>query len=286
MKYGAHVYVWQERYGDEELAALLGRAVALGLDFVEVSVGDDLHFDAVLLGRRASALGLELGVSPGGLWPMQCDVSSDDAGERAMGVAWHRRALDVCGECGAVAYAGGLYGHPGRVGPRPLSRKQKLRLAECLHDLAEYAAGRGTRMALEPMSHFRTHVANTPAQVIELIELADHEGLSCLFDTFHAVTEVESFAGAIADAMPRLWGLHACASHRGVPGTGILPWDEIIGALKAHGWDGYVAFESYNSTDRGGEFAFSRGLLHNVCPDGDAFVRAARAFIEAKFAQA
>ena len=281
LKYGAHVFVWFDRYGDNDLAGLLQKAQGLGLAFLEVSVGDDMHFDAELLGRRASSLGIELVISPGGLWPMECDISLADKRDRERGLAWHKRALDGAGACGALAYAGAIYGHPGRVGPRPPSQAEKECIADGLHELAEYGAERNVLVALEPMSHFRTHVANEPRQLNELIRLADHKNIRIQLDTYHLATEVGSYAEAIGEAMPRLWSVHACESNRGVPGTGILPWDEILGGLKAHRWDGHVAFESYNSSVRRGEFAFSRGMFHNVCPDGDEFVRAALAFISA-----
>ena len=42
-------------------------------------------------------------------------------------------------------------------------------------------------------------------------------------------------------------------------------------------FDGYVGLEGYNSSI--GDFAFERGMFHNVCPDGDDFVRRGIAFL-------
>jgi len=133
------------------------------------------------------------------------------------------------------------------------------------------------------MSHYRTHIANTPRQINELVHLADHPNIFSLLDTYHLAREVSSFADAVAEMAPRLWCVHACENNRGAPGTGLLPWDEIVGALVRHQWDGYIGFESYNSRCAGGEFAYSRGMFHDVCPDGDAFVRSAKVFLESKF---
>jgi len=284
MKYGANIYVWAERFTDEDLLFTLDRAARLGLSFLEIPVGDDVQFDAARVGKSAAELGIELMLSPGGLWPMECDISLADAEQRQQGVLWHKRALDRCGECGAMAYAGAIYGHPGHIGPRPPDDAEVARIAAALHELAEHAQSRGARLVLEPMSHFRTHVANTPRQVLNLIDQADHANISILLDTYHMVTEVTSYGRAIMDASPRLWGMHACDNNRGAPGTGLVPWDEIVKALRDCRWDGHIGFESYNSRVRDGEFAYSRRMFHNVCPDGDAFVRAARQFMETKFA--
>lgn len=277
MKYGAHCYLWTDYWSDAQVY-LLDTAKELGLDVMELAIGDDVHFTPQLTRQRAESLGLDLIISPGGLWPIACDLSSDLQPERARGLAWHKRQVDLAGELGAVAYAGALYGHPGVVKRRRRPDSEYPRIAEGLHALAEYAAGQGTRIALEPMSHFRTHVANTPQQIMQLIELADHPNLYVLLDTYHLLTEIRDYADAVRTARARLWGIHACENDRGVPGGGLVPWQAIFGALVEIGFEGYVGFETYNSSL--GDFAFQRGMFHNVCPDGNRFVREALTFVK------
>jgi len=279
--FGAHAYIWSGQVDDAVLDGLLDRCLALGLGFLEVPVGDDMRFTASRLGAAARERGVALVLSPGGEWPMWADLSLADAADRRRALDWHQRQVDLCAACGAVAYTGALYGHPGRVLRTPQDDGERSAIAAGLHELARHAAATGVALALEPMSHFRTHVANTPGQVLELIRRADHPNLRVLLDTYHLCTEVPSFRAAIEEALPVLWGIHACENHRGVPGTGILPWTEIAAALRERHWAGYVGFESYNSSFDEGRFAISRGMFHNVCPDGDAFVRQAKAFLSA-----
>ncbi len=270
MKYGAHCYIFVERWSDETLA-VLDEARSLGLDCFEIAIGDDVHFTAQFTRRRAEAVGLELIVSPGGHWPVEYDLSADDPADRRRGLAWHCHQIDLAAELGATAYTGALYGHPGTVMRRLPPPDEYPRTAEGLHRLGEYAAGRGIRVALEPMSHFRTHLVNTAAQAIRLIALADHPNLYVLLDTFHLITEERDYATAVRMAGARLWGLHACENDRGVPGGGLVPWAATWGALGEVDFDGYVLMEAYNSSL--GDFAFRRGMFHNICPDGAALVR-------------
>jgi D-psicose/D-tagatose/L-ribulose 3-epimerase len=276
IRYGAHCYILTERWTDESLP-LLDRARALGLDCFEIAIGDDVHFSPAPVRRHAEALGLELTASPGGLWPAECDLSSDDAAERALGLAWHCRQVDAAAGMGATAYAGALYGHPGTVRRRVPPACELPRAAEGLHRLAEYAAGRGVAVVLEPMSHFRTHLINTPEEVARLIDMAAHPNLYALLDTYHMVTEVRDYAAGIRAVGGRLWGLHACENDRGVPGGGLVPWDAVFAALRQIGFDGHVLLEAYNSSL--GDFAHRRGMFHNVCPDGEAFIRRGIAFV-------
>lgn len=276
MKFGAHCYLFTDRWSDRQLP-LLDRARELGLDMFELSVGDDIIFDARRTGAHAASLGLDLLVGPGGAWPWECDLSADDAHHRALGLEWHMRVVDCCALLGARAYCGAIYGHPGIVRKRRPPADELSRTAEGLNALAEYAARSNVVIALEPMSHFRTHVANTPAQILHLIRLADHTNLRVLFDTYHVVTELRDYAAALRDIGPLLYALHACENDRGMPGGGLIPWKEIFRALTDIRFDGYVGLEGYNSSI--GDFAFERGMFHNVCPDGDDFVRRGIAFL-------
>jgi D-psicose/D-tagatose/L-ribulose 3-epimerase len=270
MKYGAHCYLFTERWADDQLHQL-DVAREIGLDMFELSVGDDVAFDARRTGEHAASLGLDLIIGPGGHWPVECDLSADDPADRLKGLAWHKRQVDIAAELGAVAYAGCLYGHTGVVKRRRPPADEYKRTAEGLHMLGVYAAQQNVVLALEPMSHFRTHLVNTPEQLMRLIEMADHPGLRALFDTYHMVTEIRDYPGALRTLAPKLFLVHACENDRGTPGGGLLPWEEMFNALRDIGYDGYVGLEGYNSGI--GDFAFQRGMFHNLCPDGPAFVR-------------
>lgn len=281
VQYGAHCYLFTHRWSDGSLD-LLDRARDLGLDLWEIAVGDDVVFTPALTRRRAEALGLALTASPGGAWPEACNLAADDPADRARGLAWHRRQIDLAAELGAVAYTGALYGHPGTVERRLPPPGERDRTAEGLHALAAYGAARGVKVVLEPMSHFRTHLVNTPAQLMDLIARADHPNLWGLLDTYHLVTEIRDYAAAVRTVAPRLWGVHACENDRGVPGGGLVPWDAFGEALRGIGFDGVVLLETYNSTigDPPGSFAASRGMFHDPCPNPDAFVTQGLAFLK------
>lgn len=278
MKYGAHSYIFTEYWTDAELG-VMDTVAGLGLDCFEIGIGDDIIFTADLTRRRAETLGLTLIVSPGGIWPVECDLSADDPAHRELGLAWHQRQVDRAAELGAVAYTGALYGHPGVVKRRVPPADEAIRTAEGLAALAEYGARRGVEIVIEPMSHFRTHVANTPAQALRLVALADHPNLSILFDTYHMITELRDYRSGLLEIGSRLWGLHACENDRGAPGDGLVPWQAISAALQELRFDRFILMEAYNSTQ--GDFAIRRGMFHNVCPDAAGFLRSGLAFLKA-----
>jgi D-psicose/D-tagatose/L-ribulose 3-epimerase len=281
MIYGVHAYLFTEHWSDESLP-ILDLARDLGADCVEIPLGDDIYFTPELTRRRAEALGIELFVGPGGLWPIECDLSADAPADRARGLAWHKVIVDRTAEMGATAYTGALYGHPGTVQRRLPPPDEYPRTAEGLARLADYASGQGIKIVLEPMSHFRTHIANTPEQIMHLIGLAGHPNLRVLLDTYHLVTEVRDYGAAIRTVSDRLWGIHACENDRGLPGGGLVPWDAVFRTLREIGFDGRMLLETYASSL--GDFAYRRGMFHDVCPDGVVFAREGLRFIKSGMA--
>lgn len=271
MKLGAHIYLWMERWSDAEVG-LFDRARGLGLEMIELSVGLDVPFSAAKTRRAAEAAGIGLLVGPGGAWPDGADLSDDDPANRRSALEFHRSIINQSAELGAVAYAGALYGRPGKVLRRRPPADEFPRTAEGLHTLAEHAQAAGVTLVIEPMSRFRSHVINTPTQALRMLELANHPNLRILLDTYHLVTEVRDYAAAIRQVGDQLWGLHACENDRGVPGGGLVPWPNVFAALKTTK-AAYVGFEGYNTGI--GDFGWRRGMFQNVCPDGDAFVREA-----------
>jgi D-psicose/D-tagatose/L-ribulose 3-epimerase len=196
MQYGAHCYVFIDRWSDDKIH-LLDTVKSLGLDIFELAVGDDVQFSPTKTRQKAESLELTLSTSPGGWWPVECDLSSDNAVYRQKGLQWHKQQVDTTAALGGVAYAGALYGHPGIVKRRIPPQDELKWTAEGLHKLADYAQSCGVALALEPMSHFRTHLVNTPTQLAHLLNLADHSNLFALVDTYHLVTEIRDYAGEI-----------------------------------------------------------------------------------------
>lgn len=276
IKYGAHCYLFTDRWSDKSLH-ILETAKKLEVEVFEVAVGDDVIFTPELTRRKAEELGIALTTGPGGYWPLEKDLSSDDAEERRQGLEWHKKQVDVTAEIGAMAYTGAMYGHPGVVKRRVPPPDEYRWTAEGLHMLAEYAEKQGVIIALEPMSHFRTHVVNRPEQLIQLITLADHGNIKALLDTYHLVTEIRDYAKAIRTVGEHLIGFHACENDRGCPGGGIIPWESVFSTLEEIQFEGFIMLETYNSSIDG--FAYQRGMFHNVCPDARDFVREGFAFI-------
>ena len=72
---------------------------------------------------------------------------------------------------------------------------------------------------------------------------------AALIDTFHLMIENVSFAESIRSAKGLKSNVHAPSSHRIAAGTGHLDYEEIFGALKEIGYEGYVTLEAFGEPD-------------------------------------
>lgn len=279
MKFGAHCYLFTQRWSNRSLEMLPHMRDA-GLSALEIAVGEDVSFDPGRLRQRALDLDMAIILSPGGEWPQHCALDSDDADARRRALRWHRKQIELAGECGAVAYTGAIYGRPGNVAPHRPTDEEYDRIAQALHELADTAAAHGLTIALEPMSRFRTHLVNRPRDAVKLVQMANHQNLAVLLDTYHMVVEVRDYEDAFLAAQDHLWGVHACENDRGIPGGGLVPWDQVARALERMHFDGYVMLESYNTSI--GDFAARNGVFQDVCPDGWNFARRGIDFLRRK----
>jgi D-psicose/D-tagatose/L-ribulose 3-epimerase len=275
-KFGAHQFLWKSHWTDGD-ASILDQARSLGLTLFEVSLGDDVSFNYQRLGQYAEKLGIELSIGPGNLWPMECNISHDDAGQRARGLEWHKGMLERAAQCGAVAYCGAIYSHPGYVCRRQPPADELPRAAENLHVLAGFAAGLGVRLVIEPMSRFRNHLITTAAQAVNLVQMADHPNLGVNLDTFHMITEERDYGAAIRGALPVLWGVHTCENDRGVPGGGLVPWMAVFEALSETTGCIRLLMETYRTGPEG--FGYERGIFQNLAPDPEQFVQKGLSFL-------
>lgn len=269
--------MFTERWQDKDII-YLDKARSLGLEHFEIAVGDDVSFDFKETRKHAESLGLQLSLSPGNIWPFECDLNADTSEERQLGLAWHKKWVDAAAEVGAVAYTGALYGHPGTVKRRRLLQEEIQWTADGLHALADYAAERKVKIVLETMSRFRTHLVNNAQQAMNLLKAADHPNLYVVLDTYHLMTETRDFYKEIQTVGDRLWYLHACGSDRGVPGNDLVPWQDVFRGLKDIGFEGVMLFETYNTQIP--NFALSRGIFQDLCPDGEAFIKQGLEFLK------
>ena len=127
--------------------------------------------------------------------------------------AFLKACIDTAAVVGAGCIGGPIYASVGRTwrmtagGARGRATRS---CARALRPVAEYAAERGVKVAVEPLIRYETSVINTIEQALEVIDGLPPEGCGLLLDTYHTNIEEKDFAAAFtlagdrARARPRL----------------------------------------------------------------------------------
>jgi D-psicose/D-tagatose/L-ribulose 3-epimerase len=265
MKIGFNLLLWTGHVTDEH-AHLLGPIKAAGYDGVEIPIfgGDPEHFAA--LRRRLADEGLE--ATAVGLIPDAAHSPiSPDADARAAAVAHLKWHVDCCEALGSDLFCGPFHQPLGVFSGAGPTAEEMARLVEAHRAMADYAAGPGITLAIEPLNRFECYVLNTAEQSAAHVAAVDRPNFGYLYDTFHANIEEKDPVGVIAETIGAIAHVHISENDRGAPGSGNTPIVETIQALRAAGYDRWLTVES-----------FGLALPDLAHPNGRGYRRYGRAF--------
>ncbi|MBV8563127.1 MAG: sugar phosphate isomerase/epimerase [Actinobacteria bacterium] len=132
-----------------------------------------------------------------------------------------------------------------------------------LRRLAREAESAGVRLALEPFQREGIEnwsFLNTLTDAAELIEEAGTANVGIQFDTWHlwntpdVLDEVARHAHLIAGVHVNDWREPTRGwADRVLPGDGVAPLPELLGALDAAGWDGFYDLEVFSDNGAFGD---------------------------------
>lgn len=272
---GVHSMVWAGGWGPQEREHAVRSSAEAGYGVIEVTAPDPSQLDAGATRELLREYGLRATCSLG-LQP-ETDVASEDPDVVARGREVLAGALEVVrameGDvlCGVIHQA--LTRHT-----RPLSDLGRRHAVETMAWLCEQA-GDGITVAVEVVNRYESNLLNTTEQALAFVEEVGASNLGIHLDAYHMNIEEAGLRRAIELAGDRLAYFHVGESHRGAPGTGSVPWDEVWQGLAAIGYDGKVTFESFSSAVVHPELSSALAIWRNTWDDGMALAVAARAFM-------
>ena len=234
---------------------LFERIKGLGFDFVELLMPEPE--DGLDLGEvRKASTDNDLGIVLAARVNTERSISSADQAARQGGIDYLKTCIEAAVSLRADIIGGPLYGGPlvfAGVRPTPIDETERLaRFDRCVEGLAiaaDEAAKAGVRLALEPLNRFETDIISTVSQAVQVVDQVDSLALGLLLDSFHMNMEERSIGDAIREAGDRIVHFQANENHRGFPGTGHLPWNEIARALHDVGYVGPVSLEPFRRDD-------------------------------------
>jgi D-psicose/D-tagatose/L-ribulose 3-epimerase len=242
MKYGMNLLLWTTHVTEEHFP-LLEKLKKTGFDGVEIPLfeGDATHYKNVKKQLDNCGLGCTI-VS---VVPPEANPISPDAGVRQAAVAHLKGKLEIGAILGADLLAGPFHSPLGVFSGNPPTADEKKHGAECLHQVAEEAQKLKVKLAIEYLNRFECYFLTTAADAAAFVKQVDHPNFRTMYDTFHANIEEKSPTKAVQALGNLFIHVHISEGDRGVPGTGMVHWDESFKALRQAKYDGWLTIEAF-----------------------------------------
>lgn len=119
-----------------------------------------------------------------------------------------------------------------------------------LSELAEYAGTAGTKVILEPLNRYETHLLNRLDHSVRIAEQVNSPHMTILADFFHMNIEEAHIGDSIREAGRWIGYVHLADSNRVLPGLGHTDFREGFAALREIGYEGWMSLECGVPGDR------------------------------------
>lgn len=274
---GLSTFILASPFSVEEAWAF-DRVAELGYDVIEVCIEDPQRITPGWLVQESQRTGIDVGIC--GAFGPDRDVSDPDPHRRENGIAYLRGCIDVAAAVGSPHVAGPMFSATGRAELlEPAERQARWQNSvESLRAVADYAADRGVRLAIEPLNRFETDMVNTVEQGLNLCDDIGRENVGLLVDTFHMNIEEKDIADAVRKAGSRIFHVQVSENDRGTPGSGHVPWGTFFQSLQDIKYSGQIVVESFLPTVK--EIARAVSLWRPVAPSMESLSEDGLAFIK------
>ena len=244
-KFGVSSWLFVSPFTTQSIAPIFEKVSQLGYDAIEIAVEDPSQIDAEQVAAALDKYNLTAVVC--GAFGASRDLTSNDPAIHQECFKYIEACLKLCNQWGTSFLAGPMYSAVGKR--RMLSadaRKKEWNLAvKNVRIACEIAAQHNCQLAIEPINRFETDLVNTSADVCQLVKEINHPAAKISLDSFHMNIEEKNPMEAILQAGSHLIHMQISENHRGIPGTGITPWNEYATALNKINYSGVISVESF-----------------------------------------
>ncbi len=267
MKYGVYSLLWVPNITKKDLT-ILERAKSMGFDGIEIPLSDDFVNSGLLMDLKAENknVGIKLIFSTG--LDVNHNIISSEEKIRERGLDFLKKRIEIVHDFGGDIISGVLYAPWGYFTGKPKTKSEWEYCKEGLWKAAEFAKDAQVYIAIEPVNRFESYFLNTAAEAKQLINEIGHSFIKIHLDTFQMNIEENSMYEAITTAGELLYYFHCCESHRGIPGTGHVEWDEVFKAFKEVGYNNWLTIESFTPEIMGYDFGKQVSIWRKIAePD-------------------
>lgn len=278
--YGVSTWLWQSPFSTESIS-LFPKIKKMGYDVVEIPVEDPGLIDGKIVKKALEDNGLKPTVC--GVFGPTKDLTADDISLHENCFRYVEKCFQLCELLEVNFLAGPMYSAVGkaRMVP-PEQRKLEWELAVLnLQKVCDIAKGYGQSIALESLNRFESDLVNTAEDLMRLVTDINKPNAKVLLDGFHMTIEEKNIREAINTVGDALIHVQVSENHRGVPGTGLTPWNDFKLGLGDIGYHGAIVIESFTPEIK--ELAGAVCIWKHLAASQDEFASEGLQFLKRTF---
>lgn len=266
-KFGVDSFIWAEAFSEKDLW-IIPKAKELGFEVIDFAISNPYTFPTQAVKAELERVGIDCVCTT--TLTEQTNPISPDPAVRAAGVSAMKKCVDICNALGAPILGGVNYAGWGYITKRPRTEQEWQWGVESMREAAQYAKDTGNvTICVECVNRFETFFLNVAEDAVQFCKDVGTGNVKVHLDCFHMIREEKSFAGAVKTCGKEYLGyVHVNENDRGIPGTGLVPFDEFFRALAEIGYDGPLVIESFDPSFT--ELAGNCAIWRSFAPSGEA----------------
>lgn len=277
---GVSTWLWESPFNTKS-RRLFPKIKQMGFDVVEIPVEDPGLINGDEVKKSLEDNGLKAVVC-GAFGPSK-DLTHQDISVHQDCFDYIEKCFELCNKWESQFLAGPMYSAVGKA--RMLSGDQRQKEWDLavgnIHQVCVMAQEHGLSIALEPLNRFESDMINTAEDVMRFIEDVNHSSAKVLLDGFHMTIEEKNIREAIQRVGDKLIHVQVSENHRGIPGTGLTPWDQFVEGLKDIEYQGSIVIESFTPEIK--ELAGAVCIWKNFAESQDEFASKGIHFLKETF---
>lgn len=243
---GVDTFIWTEDFLEKDLW-IIKKAHELGFKAIDFAIAHPETFpiDAVI----AELEKFDLIPITSTTLNLEGNLISPDKNVRDNGVKHMKLMVDLNKKMGSKILGGVNYAGWGYLTGKPRTAEEWDYSIEAMKEITHYASETYPELVIcvEAINRFETHFLNTAEDAVKYCKDVGGSNIKVHLDSFHMIREETSFREAILTCGKEYLGyVHVCENNRGIPGTGMVPWEELFSTLIEIGYDNPCVIESFD----------------------------------------
>lgn len=267
INFGVDSFIWTENFSEKDLW-IIKKADELGFETIDFAIAHPETFPVEEVINELKQTNLTPVTTT---LDAERNLLSDDPSVRKNGVDSLKLLVDINKKLGSKILGGVNYAGWGCLSGKPRTETEWKHSVEAMREVCEYAqtVDPELNICVECVNRFETHFLNIAEDAVKYCKDVGTNNIKVHLDCFHMIREEKSFSGAVKTCGKEYLGyVHVNENDRGIPGTGLVPFEEFFRALKEIGYTGPCVIESFDPSFE--ELNSNCAIWRSFAPTGEA----------------